>query len=167
MVYRVWQRQRLTRRLEEKTCQQRKETGIPYTFRIRYLGDNHFATIACPATKRKRQRHKHKNHNNKQTKNDWRKNWVLSFSCLSFFNSFSPLKVYSFFFLRDGFVQRKLFRAGKLIVLYYPRNNLEEKVSTCLSESREPNLEFIVSSIISSKKKVPHTHFGLTFILDM
>ena len=57
------------------------------------------------------------------------------------------------FFLRDGFVQRKLFRAGKLIVLYYPRNNLEEKVSTCLSESREPNLEFIVSSIISSKKK--------------
>lgn len=41
---------RLTRRLEEKSCPQRREIGIPYTFRTRYLGGSRFAMTACPAT---------------------------------------------------------------------------------------------------------------------
>lgn len=40
----------LTRTPAGKTCQRKKGTEIPYTFRTRYLGGNRFATTACPAT---------------------------------------------------------------------------------------------------------------------
>lgn len=41
---------KLTRRLVEKSCQRKRGTRIPYTFRTRYLGGNRFATTACPVT---------------------------------------------------------------------------------------------------------------------
>lgn len=42
----------LTRKLQEISCQQRRETRIPYTFRIRYPEGSRFATFAYPVTRK-------------------------------------------------------------------------------------------------------------------
>lgn len=47
--------QELTRKLQEIPCQQRRETRIPYTFRIRYPEGSRFATFAYPVTGRERE----------------------------------------------------------------------------------------------------------------
>ena len=41
-----------TRKLQEISCQQRRETRIPYTFRIRYPEGSRFATFAYPVTRK-------------------------------------------------------------------------------------------------------------------
>ena len=42
----------LTLKLQEISCQQRRETRIPYTFRIRYPEGSRFATFAYPVTRK-------------------------------------------------------------------------------------------------------------------
>lgn len=65
--------QELTRKLQEIPCQQRRETRIPYTFRIRYPEGSRFATFAYPVTGREREdkeTQKTRKKMKKQTKKD-------------------------------------------------------------------------------------------------